>query len=1134
MDSTLFKLEEFIPYYMTADQTDEIYGKGISFEDSIYLKKEFNELKLEGGEEKPSEPGILLKNQKFLSRFMSPRTMNDEILAYHSIGTGKTCLAIGIAEEAKKINPKFIQTLVVVKNESIRNNFIRELVFQCTVDKYIPKNYEQLSDKQQVLRINRLVNRNYEFLSFYGLAKDIYYKTNEQIIRDYSNRVIIIDEAHNLKLYKERDLEEGPLVRKGKKFGSREHIDVYNNIFKMLHLIENRKIVLLTATPMRDRPEEFATTMNLILPIDKQIPTAVRFINTFFDKDSKMKNEHTLSEYIRGRVSYLKSAKSNLVKQYMGSPQKEYGIDHFILVKTEMSIFQSERYKDAFVLDMEKEGNIIKNIEGLEQMEEKIETIEQGLLNLVIGEKPSENNKVMQNGNNIRVSDDKAEKELTDIIREKARRKNGLYNSSRQASLFVYPDGTYGTDGFKKNIIVSNNRHSLSRDLRRHFIGPPLIMGGTMARIKDCSIKFYNVFTNLRNYPKENAFVYSKLVSGSGTIIFSLLLELLGFHKWKPGDQPNPSIRRYVSITAATMSSHYLTSVLDSFNHPRNKYGDVLQIIVGSHLIGEGINLKNVRQIHILTPHWNNSETEQAIGRGIRNFSHDDLPVNERYVKIFKYMSVVNASLNQRYEAKGVVSIDAYMYKTSEDKDYMIKQIEHCAKVSSVDCILNKSQNYNTMDKDYSRDCEYGLCKYECNFIHLDNDLKHHQLITDTYNLYYAEEEIEVIIEIIKKMFQHKSYYNVFELRTLFSDNSIIIILRALKVAIDRSIKIVNKFGIVSYLREYKNLYFLVDDIKLPNEYYFSYYTENPSLHLDTKFSEMAKMAQISSMDDILLTLNKVATSTDLSEEEKVENVRYILTNLDYEIQEIFLEKALMNPRKELNKLITTVMKAYISDADGNIVQSGGTISKLPEKYGKPYRCLIKNEISSLGSRKEMGEWVDCTEKIIQDIKSAKDRKIAELEDPMKNKYGLYGISDNKDFKVKFLVDKNKDNRKNLRGIVCKNIIPVIKIIDQILFLRIPILKKDKISRETAVHNLVKEIINKVGGNNLPYKDKDLREFSKILLEGKNVDANLKKYLEGKDVFSLYMIFKSQKEELCNLLESWLKVKGLYVTTLSK
>ena len=45
----------------------------------------------------------------------------------------------------------------------------------------------------------------------------------------------------------------------------------------------------------------------------------------------------------------------------------------------------------------------------------------------------------------------------------------------------------------------------------------------------------------------------------------------------------------------------------------------------------------NVRQVHILEPFWNEVRINQLIGRAIRQCSHEDLPLEERYVDVYRY-----------------------------------------------------------------------------------------------------------------------------------------------------------------------------------------------------------------------------------------------------------------------------------------------------------------------------------------------------------------------------------------------------------------------------------------------------------------------------------------------------------------
>jgi SNF2 family DNA or RNA helicase len=54
----------------------------------------------------------------------------------------------------------------------------------------------------------------------------------------------------------------------------------------------------------------------------------------------------------------------------------------------------------------------------------------------------------------------------------------------------------------------------------------------------------------------------------------------------------------------------------------------------------EGINLRNVRQVHIMEPYWNEVRIEQVIGRAIRQCIHKDLPMEERNVDVFRYKMI--------------------------------------------------------------------------------------------------------------------------------------------------------------------------------------------------------------------------------------------------------------------------------------------------------------------------------------------------------------------------------------------------------------------------------------------------------------------------------------------------------------
>ena len=77
---------------------------------------------------------------------------------------------------------------------------------------------------------------------------------------------------------------------------------------------------------------------------------------------------------------------------------------------------------------------------------------------------------------------------------------------------------------------------------------------------------------------------------------------------------------------------------------------------------GEGLDLKNTRQIHIMEPHWNTSKIDQVIGRGIRYKSHESLPVAKRNVTVYYWISLPHQDHRQ-------LGADEYLYQLSEKKE---------------------------------------------------------------------------------------------------------------------------------------------------------------------------------------------------------------------------------------------------------------------------------------------------------------------------------------------------------------------------------------------------------------------------------------------------------------------------------
>ncbi len=57
-----------------------------------------------------------------------------------------------------------------------------------------------------------------------------------------------------------------------------------------------------------------------------------------------------------------------------------------------------------------------------------------------------------------------------------------------------------------------------------------------------------------------------------------------------------------------------------------NLKGKVVQVLLTTKTGAEGIDLHNVRQVHIIEPYWNPVRLKQVMGRAVRVNSHRNLP----------------------------------------------------------------------------------------------------------------------------------------------------------------------------------------------------------------------------------------------------------------------------------------------------------------------------------------------------------------------------------------------------------------------------------------------------------------------------------------------------------------------------
>ena len=286
--------------------------------------------------------------------------------------------------------------------------------------------------------------------------------------------------------------------------------------------------------------------------------------------------------------------------------------------------------------------------------------------------------------------------------------------------------------------------------------------------------------------------IYSQYIDG-GLIPLALALESIGFTRYgntkslfkdAPSDKLDVNTyltksemdssvfkpAKYIMITGdKTITPNYVNDIKAATNES-NKEGEDIKVILVSQAGSEGIDLKCIRQIHILDPWYNMNRIEQIIGRGVRTCSHSNLPFKDRNVSIYLHGILLDNDIE---------SVDLYLYRIAEKKSIKIGEISRLLKQISIDCILNQEQqifnestmnqtitielsnqkeiDYKVGDKPYSALCDYmESCTYDC-----INNRRLEQINTNnsTYNDKYLITNNEYIISIIKTLFKQNYFY---------------------------------------------------------------------------------------------------------------------------------------------------------------------------------------------------------------------------------------------------------------------------------------------------------------------------------------------------------------------------------------
>jgi len=268
--------------------------------------------------------------QQFVSNYINPSTKYKGLLLYHKIGAGKTCAALQIAEKwVKKYN------VILICPASLVSNFYKEIRSECTgnayvsdIDRKVLKSIDIMSKeyKDMIKTINKRIEEHYQIYSYNKFVNLI----NKKKIK-LNNTLLIIDEVQNI---------------------VSEHGNFYKTIIGAINKApDNLRIVIMSATPMFDKPMELGLTLNLLRP-KIQWPIGQKFNDKFLSyKIIDNKPQYDIKE-----VKDLRNRLNGFISFYQGAPSYVFPERIQKIIKCQMSHYQYDSYK----IVQEREGTINK------------------------------------------------------------------------------------------------------------------------------------------------------------------------------------------------------------------------------------------------------------------------------------------------------------------------------------------------------------------------------------------------------------------------------------------------------------------------------------------------------------------------------------------------------------------------------------------------------------------------------------------------------------------------------------------------------------------------------------------------------------------------------------------------------
>jgi superfamily II DNA or RNA helicase len=627
----------------------------------------------------------LKKYQEFFGKYLDFNSPYKNILLYLGLGAGKTASAINIYNVLYNASPG-INVYLLIK-ASLRET------------QWMPELEKWLQEDEKSFRLG-----NVTFISYDSPIADKAFLDAIKITDSSKKSLYIIDECHNFI----RNVYSNLSSKQGKRA-----LTIYDHIIQDQKENEGTRVVLLSGTPAINNPYELALLFNLLRPDifpKSEAQFNQEFISTTSYKILNPAKKNMFQRRIMGLVSY-----------YIGATPDFYPSSRTQYISVEMDKYQEEIYNYFENIEDVMARKMKKRSQGIEV--EKLKTYTRQACNFVFpfmsqgvsGEhrpRPKDFKINSSKGSNI-------EKGIPIEIENDTDEYHNIQNYMKSINDYVsafdlYLDG-YNEKDKKNGYTINDDLKICSDKYNGNFIEFRKYenkKSKLFDEMNKCSAKFLCVIFKIFE-SKGSVLVYSNYVFMEGIQIFKIYLKYFDFTPLDKSLTGKDGFR-FTEFHGNIDNKQRLINK-NVFISSENKYGSVCKIMLISPAGAEGLNLFNVRQVHLMEPYWNEVRMVQMIGRAIRNCSHKDLPMSERHVDVYRYKSVKpekkekekeiekklkNGNKNKEPKMKeDKVTSDQYVENSARKKEGLLQSFLDAIKEVAVDCVLNK--NHNALSHDF-------------------------------------------------------------------------------------------------------------------------------------------------------------------------------------------------------------------------------------------------------------------------------------------------------------------------------------------------------------------------------------------------------------------------------------------------